>query len=83
MKMIVLAVITIFAGLGFYYAPVSATPPSTETTVAAEFDCAKKTCKKMSSCAEACYKFKVCGHKQLDRDNDDIPCENVCSKPCP
>ena len=42
------------------------------------FSCKKKYCKYMTSCAEARYQFKQCGHKGLDRDNDGIPCENVC-----
>lgn len=42
------------------------------------FNCAKKYCKAMSSCAEARYKLEQCGHTRLDRDNDGIPCENVC-----
>ncbi len=46
------------------------------------FDCAKKYCKHMNSCAEACYKLLKCDHQQLDRDNDGIPCENVCRSPC-
>lgn len=32
----------------------------------------------MSSCAEAQYKYAECGHKNLDRDKDGIPCEVVC-----
>ncbi len=43
----------------------------------------KHYCKNISSCAEACYYLKQCGHGQLDRDKDGIPCENVCSSPCP
>ena len=42
------------------------------------FTCKRKYCKHMSSCAEARYQFKQCGHKGLDRDRDGIPCENVC-----
>lgn len=61
-------------------------PDSSKTFLAAnssnKFDCKKKYCKKMRSCAEACYKFKVCGHKRLDRDRDKIPCENICKRPC-
>ena len=32
----------------------------------------------MSSCAEAHYKFTVCGQGKRDGDSDGIPCENVC-----
>ncbi|MDO8882156.1 MAG: excalibur calcium-binding domain-containing protein [Pseudotabrizicola sp.] len=46
------------------------------------YDCSNKTCKQISSCAEACYKLKVCGHHKRDADNDGIPCENLCSRPC-
>lgn len=42
------------------------------------FDCGRKYCRDMSSCAEAHYKFTVCRHRQLDADNDGIPCENIC-----
>jgi len=42
------------------------------------FDCSKKYCSQMSSCKEAVYKLKTCGFKQLDRDNDGIPCEVKC-----
>ncbi len=42
------------------------------------FDCARKYCKRMSSCAEAHHRYAVCGYKSLDRDKDGIPCENLC-----
>lgn len=44
------------------------------------FDCTQKYCKRMSSCAEAHYKFTVCHDSGLDRDKDGVPCENVCGK---
>lgn len=47
---------------------------------AAEYDCERKYCKAMDSCDEAYYKLRVCDHSQLDRDNDGVPCENVCGK---
>lgn len=34
-----------------------------------------KTCKQLRSCAEAIYRLEICGHDQLDRDKDGIPCE--------
>lgn len=46
------------------------------------YDCSNKTCKQISSCEEACYKLLVCGHRKRDADNDGIPCENLCSRPC-
>lgn len=43
------------------------------------FDCnGRKYCRDMVSCEEAEYRFHVCGEKQLDRDKDGIPCENIC-----
>lgn len=50
--------------------------------VAQAFDCRRKTCPQMVSCAEACYKLTVCGDRRRDGDNDGIPCENICSRPC-
>ncbi|MCK3655776.1 hypothetical protein A4G19_08405 [Pasteurellaceae bacterium Macca] len=45
------------------------------------FECTGRPyCKDMSSCAEAKYQMNVCGYHKLDRDNDGIPCENVCGK---
>ncbi|MBN2780201.1 MAG: excalibur calcium-binding domain-containing protein [Alphaproteobacteria bacterium] len=40
----------------------------------------KKYCSKIKSCSEAYYYYKQCGQTQKDRDNDGIPCENVCGK---
>jgi len=48
----------------------------------ASYSCTKKRCSEMSSCDEACYQFVKCGFSRLDRDKDQIPCENVCSRPC-
>ena len=42
---------------------------------------ARITCKKLSSCAQAC-KYLAQGHRSLDRDRDGIPCEKLCSSPC-
>lgn len=38
----------------------------------------KRTCKQMSSCAEAKHYLNVCGLSRLDRDGDSIPCETLC-----
>jgi endonuclease G len=38
----------------------------------------KKTCSKMSSCAEAKYFLNVCGVSRLDANKDGIPCEAIC-----
>jgi len=53
--------------------------PRPTTKKSHSFDCEQKYCKDMSSCKEARYKLEQCGHDQLDRDGDGIPCENVCS----
>lgn len=37
-------------------------------------------CKEMSSCEEAKFYLNQCNASRLDRDNDGIPCENVCGK---
>lgn len=42
------------------------------------YDCSKKKCSEISSCAEAKYKLKKCGMTKLNRDKDGVPCENVC-----
>lgn len=47
---------------------------------ASAFDCVKKKCGDMHSCAEAYHHFSVCGETVRDRDGDGVPCENVCGK---
>ena len=42
------------------------------------FSCARKTCKQISSCAEARYQLNQCGNSKLDRDGDGVPCESLC-----
>ncbi|MFU2127810.1 excalibur calcium-binding domain-containing protein [Gallibacterium anatis] len=37
-------------------------------------------CKQMQSCEQARFYLNQCGAGQLDRDNDGVPCENVCGK---
>jgi len=51
--------------------------------LAQAYDCSNESCKRLRSCAEACYKLLVCGQSIRDRDKDGIPCENLCSRPCP
>ena len=59
--------------------PAADTPAPQKTETSGEFACSpKKTCKEMISCAEAQYRLKECGQKQLDRDKDGIPCETLC-----
>nr|WP_082135314.1 excalibur calcium-binding domain-containing protein [Puniceibacterium sp. IMCC21224] len=50
--------------------------------LAQAYDCSDVSCKRLSSCAEACYKLLQCGQRKRDGDNDGIPCENLCSSPC-
>lgn len=37
-------------------------------------------CKEMQSCEQAKFYLEKCDADRLDRDNDGIPCENVCGK---
>ncbi|RFC33240.1 MAG: Endonuclease YncB, thermonuclease family [Candidatus Nitrotoga sp. SPKER] len=39
----------------------------------------KRYCSQMSSCNEANFYLSQCNVKTLDRDNDGVPCENLCS----
>jgi len=49
-----------------------------QNTVVGE-SCQRKTCSNMDSCDEAYYKLDTCGHTNLDRDHDGVPCESICS----
>lgn len=40
--------------------------------------CSEKSCGQMISCPEAMYNFKQCGRKELDKDEDGEPCEELC-----
>ncbi|MGL5225410.1 MAG: excalibur calcium-binding domain-containing protein [Aeromonas sp.] len=53
---------------------------STANAGTGAFSCSglPRYCKGMSSCAQAKFALNKCGRKKLDRDNDGIPCENVC-----
>ncbi len=35
-------------------------------------------CKNMRSCEQAKFYLNQCGVSRLDRDNDGVPCENIC-----
>jgi len=49
------------------------------TVLAQAYSCTpRKTCKQMSSCAEARYRLEVCGDGRLDGDHDGVPCETLC-----
>jgi hypothetical protein len=54
-------------------------PPSSLQDDASTFACAgKKTCKEMSSCAEAKFYLAKCGASHLDGDGDGRPCNKLC-----
>ena len=45
----------------------------------AVYECGtKRYCKEMTSCDEAKFHLTQCGHSNLDRDQDGIPCEALC-----
>lgn len=47
---------------------------------ASSFSCnPRKTCSKMTSCAEALFHLNSCQNASLDRNQDGIPCEAICS----
>jgi len=60
----------------------ASTPPSPTVKAPANssgLTCgSKRTCKEMSSCAEARFYLIQCGRGSLDRDKDGIPCESLC-----
>ena len=45
-----------------------------------EFDCAPKYCRYITTCEEAVYKLTVCGQKNLDGNDDGVPCQDICSE---
>lgn len=52
-------------------------PPSRESNVS--LACGKKHyCSQMASCEEARFYFTQCRVKTLDKNNDGVPCENLC-----
>jgi len=54
---------------------------SVTVSLAQEFSCtSRKTCKQMRSCGEAVCRFRQCGDRERDGDNDGIPCEAICGK---
>lgn len=58
--------------------PEIKTSPASETGSAA-FACgSKRTCKDMTSCAEAKFHLNTCGLSRLDSDRDGVPCEALC-----
>lgn len=56
------------------------TPVPTSVPTSSPYSCAsKKTCTEMASCEEAYYHLNTCGNGSLDRNNDGVPCESICS----
>ncbi len=48
------------------------------------FSCAeKKTCSKMTDCAEAIYQLNACDNSRLDGDGDGMPCTTLCKQQRP
>lgn len=48
-----------------------------------DFTCgAKRFCKQMSSCDEACFYLQQCGLTRLDGNSDGVPCNRLCSTAC-
>lgn len=74
---VALALAALFADL-----PATAADGPQSLWQAQAYDCSNTTCTQIGSCEEACYKLTVCGHRKRDADNDGIPCENLCSRPC-
>jgi hypothetical protein len=35
-------------------------------------------CKDIGSCEEATFHWAICGRRDFDRDEDNMPCEGVC-----
>lgn len=58
--------------------PAPARQPSLKDN-SSGFTCgSKRTCKAMTSCAEAKYHLTVCGVSTLDGNGDGIPCNSLC-----
>ncbi len=60
---------------------ISETQPtqSSNVVVQSPFDCTGKTCGNMTSCEEAVYNLTMCHNSSLDRNNDGVPCETICT----
>jgi endonuclease G, mitochondrial len=54
-------------------------PPAPTAAMSGDFRCSgKRTCKEMSSCAEARFYLAQCGASSLDGDGDGTPCAKLC-----
>jgi hypothetical protein len=51
--------------------------PATDLPAAFACDCSK-TCTAISTCDEAYFQLNECGCSIRDRDDDGVPCENLC-----
>jgi hypothetical protein len=51
--------------------------PATDLPAAFACDCSK-TCTAISTCGEAYFQLNECGCSIRDRDDDGVPCENLC-----
>jgi endonuclease YncB( thermonuclease family) len=55
------------------------TPENSKPRQSGSMSCGtKRTCREMSSCAEAMFYLTRCGLSRLDGNRDGIPCESVC-----
>jgi hypothetical protein len=79
---ILLLALTLVASPSFAQEAKSPTDRINQFRVTQAYDCRNVSCKKLRSCAEACYKLVQCGQRRRDGDNDGIPCENLCSRRC-
>ena len=52
--------------------------PTGEKTSSKKECGSKRTCKQMTSCAEAKFYLEECNISSLDKDKDGIPCESLC-----
>ncbi|ATW33110.1 thermonuclease family protein [Candidatus Williamhamiltonella defendens] len=54
--------------------------PTASASEPAQWTCgAKRTCSQMTSCEEARFYLQQCGLSALDRNQDGVPCEKLCS----
>jgi endonuclease YncB( thermonuclease family) len=74
-------------GIGLWQAPDPVPPwewqwmlkKASSSKVSDGFSCGRKQyCHEMASCEEAKFYLYACGLERLDRDQNGIPCENLC-----
>lgn len=59
-------------------APIPTPTPEPEPTSPYTCNCSR-TCTQITTCEEAYYQLNTCGCNVRDRDNDGIPCEDICN----